>query len=315
MPRLASQKQRDELKKLVKNARQKEKRMQDKEPDISMEDFGFDERLRYSYQDENLTYSQANEDAKQLKKFNSNRMYGVVGIGSKDEATGKYSTYLNKLTLKEANDKLAGVNEFYSQLNIALFGSQYQSINIYKGEFKKTISKDLENPRIFREMLLNSESAKPYLLVSSTGKPIAGTKYLSSKQIQSLYDIGSYIAIKKDRDLKKTIGRIYERYDEVRMLKMGTAKENYLAGLKVRYGDLLTDEVRNVIEGLTSNEFLYLFYTTEAFTFTFMYDTNSLQARLDAIKTVGEEFIKNKKDNEGYKRFISMMGNLLPTEE
>lgn len=312
MPRLASQKQRDELKRLSKNAQSKERRLQEKIDEISMEDFGFDSSLKSAYKDKTLTYKEANESIKQLKKF-SNRLYGVVGIGSKDEVTGKNDIYVQKDKLKEAQVLLTETNEFYSRLNVALSKSQYAPVNIYKGEYKTQKGQDLSDPRIFREMLLTSESAKPFLLRTPKGKIIGGGEYLSKSNLESLIDIGSYKTIKSNKDLTDLTKSLTRRMDDMRAVKMANAKENYIKGLEKNYGELLSSRIIPTIRNLTSNEFLYLFYTTEAFTFGFMYNEDNLSARINAIESTVEAFKKGT--NEGYKTFIKEMGDLLPTEE
>lgn len=314
MPRLASQKQRDELKRLSKNAKSKERRLQEKIDEISMEDFGFDSSLKTAYKDKTLTYKEANESIKQLKKF-SNRLYGVVGIGSKDEVTGKNDIYVQKDKLKEAQVMLTETNEFYSRLNIALSKSQYVPVNIYKGEYKPQKGQDFSDPRIFREMLLRSESAKPYLLRTPQGKIIGGGEYLSKNLLNTLIDIGSYKVIKSNKELTDLTKQLSTRRDEMRAIKMASAKENYLRGLEKNFGNVIASKVFSKVRNLSNNEFLYLFYTTEAFTFSFLYSENELTARLDAITSQLEAFKKGKKTDEGYKTFIKEMDDLLPSEE
>lgn len=276
-----------------KKALRKEKGIQGKNSNYSMETWGYDEEIKYAYKDKDITTKEAKEVLEQLKEWNKPTPR-LKGLG-KDETTGKYSSYVRKDLIDETTSLINEGNAYTIALSKALSGTNKLQVNIRKGKFVKNVVQPVDSVNDFKKFILEQGMGSvPYFLVDSSGHSLGGQSYFSQAQRQVLKDLGYFKKITSEEDLLKVKNNAVMRSEELRNIRTNKIKQNYLKGLENKFGNTISDKVKEAIDELTTAEFLFLFYTTEALTFDFMYEERQLDARIDAIKSTIEAFKTGK---------------------
>lgn len=288
--RYATVAEKKELKALQQKAIRKIRGMQRFKPGTGLESFGFNAGLLAM--PKRLSYKKYSQLSAQLREFTSKK-YHLVNVGTKYDRD-----YITSTKLDEVKEILKNYNLFVAMRQRALrVAKRYyyaldQNGNVVKVERETPFAQTEEGSYL-----------RPVQLSLASGKTLG---YVERAKIPQNKLFITKLNISSAKDLQRFIESYEWRATTYGAKRIQQLRENYIKALKKNISNRFGKEIESVLEELNVDaiEFQYLFDTTEAFNFSFIYDeTITLEQKTAEIRSEVENLRKTRKSNKDYKKY------------
>lgn len=288
--RYATVAEKKELKVLQQKAIRKIRGMQRFKPGTGLESFGFNAGLLAM--PKRLSYKKYSQLASQLKEFTSKK-YHLVNIGTKYD-----KEYITTTKLEEVKEILKNYNLFVAMRQRALRVAKRYYYALDKNG--NVIKVERETPFAQTE---EGSYLRPVQLSLASGKTLG---YRERAKIPQNKLFITKLNISSGKDLQRFIESYVWRATNYGAKRIQQLRENYIKALKKNISNRFGKEIESLLEELNVDavEFQYLFDTTEAFNFSFIYDeTITLEQKIVEIRNEVENLRSKRATDKEYKKY------------
>lgn len=288
--RYATVAEKKELKALQQKAIRKIRGMQRFKPGTGLESFGFNAGLLAM--PKRLSYKKYNQIASQLKEFTSKK-YHLVNIGTKYD-----KEYVTSTKLDEVKEILKNYNLFVAMRQRALRVAKRYYYALDKNG--NVIKVERETPFAQTE---EGSYLRPVQLSLASGKTLG---YRERAKIPQNKLFITKLNISSGRDLQRFIESYQWRATTYGAKRIQQLRENYIKALKKNVSTKFGKEIESVLDELNVDaiEFQYLFDTSDAFHFGFIYDEMiTVEQKVGEIRNEVENLRRKRATDKEYKKY------------
>ena len=197
-------------------------------------------------------------------------------------------TYGNQVILVKGSN---GEDFFATREQVMIYNQTIEPIREYRQKLDRAISdkkvfnlRDTGEKRYNKPVYETEESVR----ISTLYKTDINT--INLNKINLVTGVSSNTGIKSLRDLKSKTNYYKQAQTDVYGKNFSSLKDNWLKAIrhKGNISDYGYRKIRGIMNDMSNEEFLFLFYHTEVFTFDFIYSEDQLDNLLNQVRTYNE---------------------------
>lgn len=288
--RYANVTEKEELKKLQQKAIRKIRGMQRFRPGTGLESFGFSAGLLAM--PKRLSFKKYSQLAAQLKEFTSKK-YHLINVGTQYD-----KEYVTSTKIDEVKEILRNYNLFVTMRQRALRITKRYYYGLDQNG--KLVKIERETPFAQTE---EGSYLRPVQLSLGTGKKLG---YRERAKVPQNKLFITQINITSAKDVERFISSYSWRATTYGAKRIQQMQANFIQALKKNISTRFGKQIEKLLKELHVDpiEFQFLFDTTEAFTFDFIYDeTITLEQKTNEIRSEIENLRDTKENDEEYKEY------------
>lgn len=218
-------------------------------------------------------------------------------------------TYGNQVILVKGTN---GEDFFATREQVMIYNQTVEPIREYRQKLERAISdKKVFNLRDTGETRYNKPvyETEESMRISTLYKTDINT--INLNKINLVTGVSNNAGIKSLRDLQSKTNYYKQAQSNVYGKNFGSLKDNWLKAIrhKGNISDYGYRKIRSIMNDTSNEEFLFLFYHTEVFTFDFIYSEDQLDNLLNQVRTYTEALnTEGNIINSTYQNFTHIYG-------